>query len=39
RGPIILTEFTNSKGNFTQVTQVILEKIPPNDSKLTYVYD
>ncbi|CAG8481948.1 5159_t:CDS:2 [Ambispora leptoticha] len=39
RGPIILAEYTNSSGNFTQVTQAILEKIPPNNSKLTYVYD
>jgi len=39
RGPVILAEHTNSTGNFTQVTQAILEKIPPNNSKLTYVYD
>ncbi|CAG8438704.1 2505_t:CDS:2 [Funneliformis mosseae] len=39
RGPVILAEYTSSSGNFTQVTQAILEKIPPNNSKLTYVYD
>ncbi|KAL1731316.1 synaptobrevin-domain-containing protein [Schizophyllum commune] len=27
-----------SRGNFSQATQTILEKIPPNDSKLTYVW-
>ncbi|KAF9137456.1 hypothetical protein BGX30_010198 [Mortierella sp. GBA39] len=39
RGTIILAEYTNSSGNFTTVTEAILEKIPPNNSKLTYVYD
>ncbi|KAI7879889.1 vesicle-associated membrane protein 713-like protein [Lichtheimia hyalospora FSU 10163] len=36
---VILTEHSNSGGNYGQVTQAILEKIPPNNSKLTYVYD
>ncbi|KAG2215125.1 hypothetical protein INT46_006511 [Mucor plumbeus] len=39
RGATILAEHTNSSGNFATVTQAILEKIPPNNSKLTYVYD
>ncbi|KAG0003264.1 Vesicle-associated membrane protein [Modicella reniformis] len=39
RGTVILSEYTNSTGNFTTVTEAILEKIPPNNSKLTYVYD
>ncbi|KAF0554955.1 synaptobrevin domain-containing protein [Gigaspora margarita] len=39
RGSVILAEHTNSSGNFTQVTQAILEKIPPNNSKSTYVCD
>ncbi|KAG0226567.1 Vesicle-associated membrane protein [Mortierella sp. GBA43] len=39
RGTVILTEYTSSSGNFTTVTEAILEKIPPNNSKLTYVYD
>ncbi|CDH58873.1 vesicle-associated membrane protein 714 [Lichtheimia corymbifera JMRC:FSU:9682] len=37
-GATVLTEHTNSNGNFGQVTQAILEKIPPTNSKLTYVY-
>ncbi|KAF9208408.1 Vesicle-associated membrane protein [Haplosporangium sp. Z 27] len=39
RGTVILAEYTNSSGNFTTVTEAILVKIPPNNSKLTYVYD
>ncbi|KAJ3377384.1 hypothetical protein HDU92_008336, partial [Lobulomyces angularis] len=39
RGPVILTEFATNTGNFTTITQHILEKIPEGDSKLTYVYD
>ncbi|KAF8980725.1 hypothetical protein BGZ46_003762, partial [Entomortierella lignicola] len=39
RGSLILAEYTNTSGNFTTVTEAILEKIPPNNSKLTYVYD
>ncbi|KAI1319354.1 Vesicle-associated membrane protein [Mortierella claussenii] len=39
KGSIILAEYTNSTGNFTTVTEAILEKIPPHNSKLTYVYD
>ncbi|KAG0312064.1 hypothetical protein BGZ99_009738 [Dissophora globulifera] len=39
KGAIVLAEYTKSSGNFTTVTEAILEKIPPNNSKLTYVYD
>ncbi|KAJ2785090.1 hypothetical protein GGI15_002030 [Coemansia interrupta] len=39
RGPVILTEHSNTSINLHQVTQAILERIPPSDSKLTYVYD
>ncbi|KAJ2078541.1 hypothetical protein H4R24_004400 [Coemansia sp. RSA 988] len=39
RGPVALAEHSSTTGSFQQVTQAILEKIPPNDSKLTYVYD
>ncbi|KAJ2006364.1 hypothetical protein GGI04_001174 [Coemansia thaxteri] len=39
RGSTVLAEHSATTGNFQQVTQAILEKIPPNDSKLTYVYD
>lgn len=39
RGSVILAEHTNRTGNFTSITQHILEKIPEGDSKMTYVYD
>lgn len=39
RKTVILAEYTTSTGNFTTVTQAILEKIPDNDSKMSYVYD
>ncbi|KAJ2400091.1 hypothetical protein GGI23_002255 [Coemansia sp. RSA 2559] len=40
RGPVVLAEHaTTTAGNFQQVTLAILDKIPPNDSKLSYVYD
>ncbi|KAJ1814002.1 hypothetical protein LPJ56_003195 [Coemansia sp. RSA 2599] len=39
RRSVILAEHSNTTGNFQQITQAILEKIPPADSKLTYVYD
>eukprot|EP00037_Helgoeca_nana_P038233 m.19492 g.19492 ORF g.19492 m.19492 type:complete len:218 (-) comp9972_c0_seq1:180-833(-) len=39
RGNTILAEFTDSSGNFTTVTQNILDKIPDKDAKCTYVYD
>ncbi|RKP25363.1 synaptobrevin, partial [Syncephalis pseudoplumigaleata] len=39
RSATILAEHTSSNGNFPTVTQHILEKIPEEDSKLTYVYD
>ncbi|KAJ2491723.1 hypothetical protein IWW37_002047 [Coemansia sp. RSA 2050] len=39
REQAILAEHSATTGNFQQVTQAILAKIPPNDSKLTYVYD
>ncbi|KAJ3056226.1 Vesicle-associated membrane protein [Rhizophlyctis rosea] len=39
RGAIILAEHATTTGNFTTVTQHILEKIPEGDSKMTYVYD
>jgi vesicle-associated membrane protein 7 len=36
----ILSEFAESKGNYTQITNTILDRIPTNQpSKLTYVYD
>ncbi|KAJ2714675.1 hypothetical protein H4R19_001604 [Coemansia spiralis] len=39
RRATVLAEHSSTAGNFQQVTQTILDKIPPNDSKLTYVYD
>ncbi|KAJ3089311.1 Vesicle-associated membrane protein [Quaeritorhiza haematococci] len=39
RGPVILAEHATKTGNFTTITQHILEKIPEGDSKMSYVYD
>jgi len=39
RGTCVLAEFTSTSGNFTTVTRRILEKIPPQDAKMSYVYD
>jgi len=38
-GPTILAEHSTGKQNFSQATQAILGKIPPNNSKLTYVWE
>ena len=36
----MLAEYTNTTGNFTTVTQSILDKIPTaTNSKMSYVYD
>jgi len=39
RGTCVLAEFTTTSGNFTTVTRRILEKLPAEDSKMSYVYD
>jgi len=39
RGTIILAEHQAGKRDFSQATQTILSKIPPNNSKLTYVWE
>eukprot|EP01111_Echinosteliopsis_oligospora_P005942 TRINITY_DN1973_c0_g1_i1.p1 TRINITY_DN1973_c0_g1~~TRINITY_DN1973_c0_g1_i1.p1 ORF type:complete len:269 (-),score=68.10 TRINITY_DN1973_c0_g1_i1:83-889(-) len=39
RGSCVLAEYTATSGNFTTVTRRILDKIPPQDSKMSYVYD
>ncbi|TPX60628.1 hypothetical protein SpCBS45565_g07465 [Spizellomyces sp. 'palustris'] len=39
RGAIILAEHATTTGNFTTVTQHILERLPEGDSKMTFVYD
>ena len=36
RGTCVLAEFTTTSGNFTTVTRRILEKIPSEDSKMSY---
>ncbi|KJE97732.1 vesicle-associated membrane protein [Capsaspora owczarzaki ATCC 30864] len=38
-GSTILAEYTDKTGNFTTITQTILDKIPPQNAKMTYVYD
>jgi len=35
----VLAEFTLTSGNFPTVTRVLLSKILPHDSKMSYVYD
>lgn len=39
RGTTVLAEFSAAQGNFAEVTRRILEKIPAQDSKMSYVYD
>jgi vesicle-associated membrane protein 7 len=39
RGSTILCEHTDAAGNFTTVTQAILDKIPASNGKMSYVYD
>ncbi|KYQ90809.1 synaptobrevin domain-containing protein [Tieghemostelium lacteum] len=39
RGSSVLAEFTNTTGNFTTITRRILDIIPPNDTKMSYVYE
>jgi len=39
RGPTVLAEHQGDKRDFSQATQTILSKIPPNNSKLTYVWE
>lgn len=36
RGTIVLAKYATCAGNFTEVTEQILSKIPPHDDKLTY---
>jgi len=35
----VLVEYTSTSGNFPVVTRVLLSKIPPQDGKMSYVYD
>jgi vesicle-associated membrane protein 7 len=39
RGQTVLVEFTENKGNFIQISRQILEKIPSNNTKVSYQYD
>ncbi|KAG8991054.1 hypothetical protein FRB94_007434 [Tulasnella sp. JGI-2019a] len=39
RGAVVLAEHSAGKRDFSQATQTILAKIPPNNSKLTYVWE
>ncbi|KIP09341.1 hypothetical protein PHLGIDRAFT_116439 [Phlebiopsis gigantea 11061_1 CR5-6] len=39
RGSAILAEHQSGTRDFSQATQTILSKIPPNNSKLTYVWE
>ncbi len=39
RGAVVLAEYSNSTGNFMQITRRILDKIPQQDGKMSYVYD
>ncbi|KAJ3862804.1 VAMP/synaptobrevin-like protein [Lentinula novae-zelandiae] len=39
QGPTILAEHKAGSRDFSQATQTILSKIPPNNSKLTYVWE
>lgn len=36
RGSVVLAKYATCAGNFTEVTEQILSKIPPHDDKLTY---
>lgn len=36
RGTVVLAKYASCAGNFTEVTEQILSKIPPHDDKLTY---
>lgn len=36
RGTTVLAKYASCAGNFTEVTEQILSKIGPEDSKLTY---
>lgn len=36
RGTTVLAKFASCAGNFAEVTEQILSRIPPENSKLTY---
>ena len=39
RQNVVLAEYTFTSGNFPTITRVLLGKIPPEDGKMSYVYD
>lgn len=39
KNKIILAEHTNATGNFGTIAQVILDKVPSSQGKMTFVYD
>ena len=39
RGTTVLANYASCTGNFTQVTDQILVKLPSHDSKLTYSHE
>ncbi|KAJ3323595.1 Vesicle-associated membrane protein [Boothiomyces sp. JEL0866] len=39
RGSIVLVEHAATTGNFASISTVILEKVPPGDSQVSYSYD
>ena len=38
RGQTILAKYASCAGNFTEVVDQVLSKIPPENSKLTYTH-
>ena len=38
-GKTVLAEFTSTSGNFPTVTRLLLQKIPAENGKMSYVYD
>lgn len=39
RGTCVLAEYTTTSGNFTTITRRLLEKIPADSERMSYVYD
>eukprot|EP00123_Amoebidium_parasiticum_P019366 comp24750_c0_seq1/m.46871 comp24750_c0_seq1/g.46871 ORF comp24750_c0_seq1/g.46871 comp24750_c0_seq1/m.46871 type:complete len:220 (-) comp24750_c0_seq1:385-1044(-) len=39
RGTVVLSEYSSQTGNFAQVTDRILEKVPNEDTKLSYQFE
>ncbi|KAA6352702.1 MAG: putative vesicle-associated membrane protein [Streblomastix strix] len=39
RGTIVLSEYSTTTGNFSQIARTILQKIPQTDGKQSYIYE